>query len=300
MKRKLVSQGRATLTISLPSKWLKTFGLKAGDEVDVAEKGSGLVIKSEQGITIEKTQIDLKDFGSKLINKVMANLYKKGYDEIELILENSEQLEQIQKIIQTSLLGFEIISHGQRSCVVKNISGPIEGEFDQMLRRIFLLLKSMAFDGLTAIKTKNLSSLNSVMLSEKINNRLTTICRRAINKRGLEKDSTFLYSFVNQLEKVADEYRDMYQYILAKKAKLTAEEIKLMEAVNENLNRLYENYYKFEKTVTIKIGDENKRIIAELNKEFESKKANAKIEHHLYSITDMIANCLSFTLGLKL
>lgn len=300
MKRKLVSQGRATLTISLPSKWLKTFGLKAGDEVDVNEKGSDLIIKTEQGVTIEKTQIDMKDFGSRLLNKVMANLYKKGYDEIELVLENSEQLEQIQKIIQTSLLGFEIVSHGQRSCVVKNISGPIEGEFDQMLRRIFLLLKSMAFDGLTAIKTKNIESLNSSLMSEKINNRLTTICRRMINKKGFEKDSTFLYTFVNQIEKIADEYRDMYAYILEKKAKPTAEELKLMEAINENLNRLYENYYKFEKTATIKIGDENKRITAELNNQFESKKANAKIVHHLYSITGMLSNCLSLTLALRL
>ena len=175
MKRKLVSQGRATLTISLPSKWLKTFGMKAGDEVDIEEKGAELILKTDKGVTIEKTNVDVKEFGTQLLEKVLANLYKKGYDEIELVFETSEQLAETQKVIQSSLLGFEIISHGQRSCVVKNVSGPIEGEFDNMLSRVFLLLKSMAFDGMTAIKTKNNETLKNLLRSEKLNNRLTTI-----------------------------------------------------------------------------------------------------------------------------
>ena len=35
MRRKLVSQGHSTLTISLPSRWVKQFTLKGGDEVEV-------------------------------------------------------------------------------------------------------------------------------------------------------------------------------------------------------------------------------------------------------------------------
>jgi len=300
MKRKLVSQGRATLTISLPSKWLKTFALKAGDEVDIEEKGAELILKTEKGVTIEKTEVDVKEFGTQLLEKVLANLYKKGYDEIELVFETPEQLAETQKVIQLSLLGFEIVSHGQRSCIVKNVSGPIEGEFDNMLRRVFLLLKSMAFDGMTAIKTKNKESLNNLLLSEKINNRLTTICRRIINKKGFEKDSTFLYSFVNYLEKIADEYRDLYKYILDKKLKLTPADLKMMQQVNDNLNRLYENYYKFDKATAARINTEAKKIKSEINKEFENKKSNAKIMHHLYAITEMTGNCLSLTFALRL
>lgn len=300
MKRKLVSQGRATLTISLPSKWLKTFGLKAGDDIEVEEKGTNLVIKTEKGVTIEKTQVDVQNYGSRLLEKVLVYLYRKGYDEIEFILENPEQVAQIQDIIALGLLGYEVVSHGQRSCVVKNISGAIEGEFDQMLRRTFLLLKSMAYDGMVAIKTKKPEALQNLILSEKINNRLTTIARRVINKKGFDKDSTFLYSLINYLEKMADDYRDMYKYIKEKKPKLTAQELKLMEAVNENFNRMYENYYKFDKSTAIKIQDEYKKLTAELEKEFENKKANTKIIHHLLGILDKTVNCTYFTFALKL
>lgn len=300
MKRKLVSQGRATLTISLPSKWLKTFALKAGDEVDIEEKGGELIIKTEKGVTIEKTQVDVKEFGTQLLEKVLANLYKKGYDEIELIFETQEQLSETQKVIQSSLLGFEIISHGQKSCIVKNVSGPIDAEFDNMLRRIFLLLKSMAFEGMTAIKTKNNEALKNLLMSEQINNRLTTICRRIINKKGFEKDSTFLYSFVNYLEKIADEYRDLYKYLIDKKIKLTPTDLNILQAVNDNFNRIYENYYKFEKTTAAKIGAEAKKIKSEINTEFENKKSNAKIMHHLYAITELTGNCLSLTFALRL
>ena len=47
MKRKLVQQGAATMMVSLPSKWIKKFGLKKGDEIDLEEKGSIINIYPE-------------------------------------------------------------------------------------------------------------------------------------------------------------------------------------------------------------------------------------------------------------
>ncbi|MBD3304121.1 hypothetical protein GF343_03175 [Candidatus Woesearchaeota archaeon] len=300
MKRRLVSQGRATLTISLPSKWLKTFDLKPGDEVDIEEKGAELVVKTEKGVTIEKTQIDAQDYQEKLLEKVMVYLYRKGYDEIELILESPDQIEHVQRIIQLGLVGFEVVTHGQRNCIIKNISGPMESEFDPMLRRVFLLVKSMAFEGLAAIKTKNPGLLNSIILSEKTNNRLTSICRRIINKRGLEKNSTFLYSIVLYLEKIADEYRDLYKYIQEQKPKITPAELKLMEAVDNILNDMYENFYKYDKKKVVRIRQEYAKAKKELEMEFLNKKANAKITHHMSNILEMTTNCLYFTFAIKL
>ena len=37
MKRKIVKQGSATMTISLPATWIKKFNLKVGDELEIDE-----------------------------------------------------------------------------------------------------------------------------------------------------------------------------------------------------------------------------------------------------------------------
>jgi len=44
MKRKIIKQGHNTLTITLPSEWVKKLNLNAGDEIEVYERDSGLVI----------------------------------------------------------------------------------------------------------------------------------------------------------------------------------------------------------------------------------------------------------------
>ena len=44
MKRKIVKHGPISLTVSLPSKWVKKRNLKAGDEVEVEEHNNGLFI----------------------------------------------------------------------------------------------------------------------------------------------------------------------------------------------------------------------------------------------------------------
>ena len=50
MKRRIVKQGAATMTISLPAPWIKKFGLKEGDELNIEEKGKLIEITTERSI----------------------------------------------------------------------------------------------------------------------------------------------------------------------------------------------------------------------------------------------------------
>ena len=42
--RKLIQHGNSSLTISLPSKWIKNKGLKKGDQIQIIEKGETLIL----------------------------------------------------------------------------------------------------------------------------------------------------------------------------------------------------------------------------------------------------------------
>ena len=44
MKRKINRVGQNTLTVSLPTKWVKKIGIKQGDELDIFEEGRNLTI----------------------------------------------------------------------------------------------------------------------------------------------------------------------------------------------------------------------------------------------------------------
>jgi len=62
MKRKIIKQGHNTLTMTLPSEWVKKLNLKAGDEIDLNEKGGSLMVNGKQNNENKSTTIDITGF----------------------------------------------------------------------------------------------------------------------------------------------------------------------------------------------------------------------------------------------
>ena len=76
MKRKIVKQGAATMTVSLPTSWIKKFDLRQGDSIDVQEIGKSLVMTTESQIRTEEeawlgTGIPLILLSRKITNKII-------------------------------------------------------------------------------------------------------------------------------------------------------------------------------------------------------------------------------------
>ena len=57
MIRKVIKQGHNTLTVTLPSKWVKSRDIKPGDDINIKEKDNGLLITSEKCLESNKSDI---------------------------------------------------------------------------------------------------------------------------------------------------------------------------------------------------------------------------------------------------
>ena len=292
MKRKLVNQGHSTMTISLPAKWIKTFNLKAGDEVEVDEKGTTLVVLPTGQQSISKAVVNVQGMGT-LLPRVLGVLHKRGYDEIELHTEGGNQLEVIQRTVNNVLAGYEVDNAGKNFCHIRNIAN-LDPEFEPLLRRVFLLLKTSGQESYEEICKKDFEALKSQIATEEMNNRFTTICRRIINKQG---GNTFMYCLIEQLEKIADEYRDLLKYVMEGK-KFPKEELNLYKDANNAVALMYDCFYTYDNKKAIQLNEERRRLTAEINKKFA--KGDGKILHHIQNIVDFSGNCLSFILGLRL
>src|SRR3989338_6775514 len=87
VQRKINRVGTATLTVSLPSSWTKSFGLKQGNVVEVNEDGSKLVISAENvESSLQKYQLHLKK-GEHFLRRYLSSTYRDGFDEIEITSE---------------------------------------------------------------------------------------------------------------------------------------------------------------------------------------------------------------------
>lgn len=243
MRRKLVKQGGSALTVSLPAKWIKQKGLAAGDEVEVEEKDKEIRISSGKSEELERVSIKVH-MPSKLIRRHIGNLYRRGYDEMEFKFDDPAIIHEIQKYMP-DFMGLEITKQKKDSCIVKDLTGIKQEEFDNAFRRLFLITLSMAEESIEAVKKKDYDAMSNILILEKTTNKLFNFCLRIVNKYW-DKNVYFMGKLLIRLEDIGDGYRDICKYLMEnKKVELSAATFKLYNELNVKLKHLYDLYYSF-------------------------------------------------------
>jgi len=57
MKRKIIQTAGKTMVVSLPSAWVKKYGIKKGEEVEVEERGAEISVSTKRGYDLEEIKI---------------------------------------------------------------------------------------------------------------------------------------------------------------------------------------------------------------------------------------------------
>lgn len=305
MKRKLIQMGGKTIVVSLPSPWVKKYGLKKSDEVDLEEKGRALLISMNKNLDIKKIVLDARSF--KISGRrIMAALYKKGYDEIDVLYDKPQELEEIKKALSLEAANFEIVKQTKGHCIIKSISETTDEEFDNILRRTFLVLNSMIEEIEEGLKSKDKKLIEEAKDHEKTNNKFTHFCRRSLNKKGY-KDyelTAIMYTIIEQLENVADELKFLCDYLLSedlKKMEVSKKTFDLFNDVKNFTNQFYELFYKLDLEKAEEFTLERKRIIDTSRKLFMQKpNKEVKIIHHLMNVTQRVFELFGPFLATKL
>jgi len=107
MKRKINKVGHNTMTISLPSEWVKQNNLTKGDELEVKEDGRQLIVGCDNKKKEKDIHIHVKSH-EEFMGRLITGPYIIGYNSIKITYEDSKVYE---KILRSSnkILGFEII-----------------------------------------------------------------------------------------------------------------------------------------------------------------------------------------------
>ncbi|MBI4150851.1 hypothetical protein HY492_01880, partial [Candidatus Woesearchaeota archaeon] len=278
--------------VSLPRKWVQRYNISKSDELDVEERGNQLVVTAHKESDAERTEIDVSGLGSQT-KKIVGALYKAGYDEIKVIFSRTEELKYVQEVIKDTCVGFEIVEQGRNHVVARKISSTITEEFEPILRRCFLLLLGITKDGLEAVRTQDYEALANIALIDQSINKFTDFCRRIINRSGyakLKRAPPFYY-VLEELEKIGDEYKSIYQYVAAKKLKPGRAILVAFADTNKLFESFYEMFYKFELVRVKAMHDQKHQLDAETQKLIDrSKRSELEMLIRLRSIADRIYN----------
>jgi phosphate uptake regulator len=327
MKRKVIKQGHSTLTITLPSKWVKKFDIKAGDELDLIEQKKSIVLNTQKVVDIGEISIDVSDLPTQLLWRFIISSYRAGYDKIKVTFENKgndhkklytafsyntieylsnkkhllkmSQIETIQALVNR-LIGMEIIDQKKNYCIIKEMGEISYKEFDNSLRRIFLLIKDMSSQIQESFKGDK-SNLKSVHIVDTNLDRFEDFCLRVLNKKGYSdfNKTPIVFSTIFLLELIGDEYKDISISLLSTRSE-SKEFIQALDNLIDLFNKLYILFYKFDKEKVKEIYKNheewnlfNKKISPDLNAK------EKEMIHHLKNINDYIKSLTELKIDLE-
>ena len=298
MKRKVIQIADKTLVVSLPTDWVKQWGVKKGEEIEMLEKGPRLIVSTAEPRDLKKGVIDVSNATERTLRWLLSSLHKKGYDEIEIRSENPEHAAVIDQLLKDLFLGFAVVHRSGATCIVRALSRELDDQLDVIVRRAFLVTLALADQSLEAVKQKKFIELYSLLELEKTTNQLTNFCERILNKRGLDDPvrTTFLYVIMWNLEKIADEYKYISEYLTDNK-KISKETMELFDKVNKLLRKYYELFYKFEIVALSELSEEVKKVRADIEKVI-AKSEDAVVLSHLHHIVLKTADFSASTYAL--
>ncbi len=322
MRRRLIKQGGGALTVTLPKNWISRYGLGAGDEIEIEEHERSLFLKTEgTGNVLTKKIINIDNFNQPLIWRHIISAYRLGYDEIivkfsdinkiyDVKLSSVGALEKKGKIgvieiiqdVISRCIGLEVIDQEENFCIIKDLGETSEKELDNTLRRIFLLVLSMAEDSLEGFKDMK-KNLRQIVQSNDTNiDRFVDFCLRVLNKRGYKQynKTNVIYSIILLLEFIGDEYKKIaIHHSEMKNVKISRGLIDIYEDVNKLLHWYYEFFYKFDEKRAIEIYEFDEK----LRKNIKSSKLSEEekeILHHLKKIRRYVIDLLQLKIDLEI
>jgi len=303
MRRKVIQLAGKTSVVSLPNVWVRKYGIKKGDDLEVEELADSLIIKTVKGKSeVKRISINIDGFNKRTLSCAVSALHKLGYDEISFTYSENRLNETIQDSIKNLLLGFVVIEQTSKKTVLKNVSNEIESEFNSTLRRAFLVTNSLAESTLEMIKNKQFSKLISLIDLEKSNNQLTSFCLRLINK-GLYKEpekQLFITTIVWNLEKIADEYKAICVGLSKNSEEISKEILVLYKDVNRFLNSYYELMYRFSVEAVNALVNRKQEIIDALNSIRPRNRFESQLLNNLWAVVSKTVDFSSSMFALYL
>lgn len=300
MKRKINKSGPSTLIVSLPSKWVKKQNIKQGDEVDVIEEGSRLVIGSNPKKKVLDISVDVSGSGG-MLPRIIAGIYKAGFDVVKIRYTGAKELDAIQDIVYRSCHSYEIMGVNKNIVDVKAISELDPSLFNKILRKASQAVLTISDEVYCAVKKEDYAELSNLVLKDQIVDRHTDFCRRVINK-GYDVGYPLIgpiYVILEQIEVAADILKKLSSDAARHKLVLDDNLLKLFRDANNLIKLLFECLFDFKMEKFKELGSCEVRIRKQVYDLSGSTKGDIKALLHLVNLFETVFEMKSALISLN-
>ncbi|UCF08093.1 MAG: AbrB/MazE/SpoVT family DNA-binding domain-containing protein [Thermoplasmata archaeon] len=169
--RKVQVTGGSTFIVSLPKSWVNDKGINPGDPVWISPMEDGTLLlspKIKKDRVSRKKVLSLHDESAEHLTRKLIGMYIAGYNTIELKSKKniSPDIHRAIRNFTKMVVGPEIIVEDRRHVVLQDLINPSEFSQKKGIRRMYLLVRSMHTDAITAFTRQDRELARDVILRD--------------------------------------------------------------------------------------------------------------------------------------
>ncbi|MCI0497173.1 MAG: phosphate uptake regulator PhoU [Thermoplasmata archaeon] len=219
--RKVQLTGGSSFVVTLPKEWITRNEIKKHDPLGLIVQPDGsIVITPKTEGEKERRTIALRVDGavdSRYLYRVLISTYVQGYSVIEI--RSSPRIQPlvratVNEFTQTTV-GPEIMEEESDRIVVKDLLDPAEMPFENTIKRLYILVRTMALDAVKGLRERDRGLVEDVMMRDGAIDRLNWLVSRqsavammdSIVARRMNvgpDDATFYFLVSRIIERIGD------------------------------------------------------------------------------------------------
>lgn len=241
MKRRIVKQGAATLTISLPAFWTKKHRLKNGDEITIELINDDLLISKEALKSEKKKEIILITDTKTYVRNIVITAYCQGYDTLIVYFNDESSYQTLLEVLKHYIIGFDVIKKEKAFCVLENITEPSIEQFETIFQKVLYNTSLLIDQTEQRIQgTIQFKEYAEVMLRI---HQYENFCKRLLSKKNKFDENVGEFCiFLNHVAQAAKEIHHLNKYL--DKEPLTIKHIHFYDVLKQCRVLIQEGYLK--------------------------------------------------------
>lgn len=219
--RRVQMTGGSSYVITLPKEWIKSINIKKNDQLGLTRQSDGTLLITptlvEKQIKNEKIFTVDEKTNQKYLLRQLIGAYISGYDSIKI--QSKERMPSkvnasVRNFTQITI-GQEVIEETDKSILIKDLLNPTEMPFNNTIKRMHLVVKSMHEDANRALVEGNKKIAEDIFPRDNDVDRLHWLVARQHNiiletpnlakKMGITMELTSAYYLISRIiERIGD------------------------------------------------------------------------------------------------
>jgi len=219
--RRVQVTGGASFVVTLPKEWAEGHKIKKNDPVGMTVQPDGTLLISKDTtdkISQQMKEIDCNTIGDPaFLFRLLIGTYIMGFNVIRLTSKQGFPpfVRAVVRDFTQMTIGQEVVEETETVIVIKDLLNPAEMPFDNTIKRMFVIVKNMHKDAITALETRNKNLAEDVIKRDIDVDRLNWLIARQANmimlhaslsrKMGISPDMAMHYHLLSRIiERIGD------------------------------------------------------------------------------------------------